>query len=168
MKHVVGKGALLGVLLGIGSLACGCGSGEEEPEPDGADAGDSDPALLFTQVSAGGYHTCALDQAGRVHCFGSDSLGQSTPPGETGFVFVSCGWAHSCAIGAGGAAHCWGSDMAGEVGQAMEQETPQNGRACAVGGNGYGLQQIPQILSNTGESGRHGPRTNETLGLIGR
>lgn len=38
------------------------------------------PPVDFVEVSAGWFHTCGLDAAGAVHCWGSDRGGQAQPP----------------------------------------------------------------------------------------
>ena len=52
------------------------------------------PAGIFTSVSAGGYHSCALDAAGAISCWGWDVTGQvsGTPAGA--YVSVSAGGGH--------------------------------------------------------------------------
>ncbi|MCP4465631.1 MAG: hypothetical protein GY813_02625 [Halieaceae bacterium] len=61
------------------------------------------------QVTAGEYHTCALDAAGAVSCWGSNEYGQSTVPAALGTVVqVTAGDSHTCALDAAGAVSCWG------------------------------------------------------------
>jgi len=50
---------------------------------------ESKPELVLltpgtvSQVSAGGYHSCALRTDGTVACWGSNGSGQATPPAST-------------------------------------------------------------------------------------
>ncbi len=60
----------------------------------------------FSDVSAGGDHTCAIRNGG-ILCWGSNSEGQSDPP-EGEFVQVSAGPHHTCAIRTDGELLCWG------------------------------------------------------------
>ncbi|MGH2667712.1 MAG: hypothetical protein ACRDH5_01075 [bacterium] len=49
------------------------------------------PAGTFTQVSAGGSHTCALKTDGTLHCWGDNTVGQvSNKPAGT-FTQVNAG-----------------------------------------------------------------------------
>ena len=87
-----------------------------------------------TQVSAGGYHTCAIKD-GQAYCWGLNTSGQlgdltvanpnipSKVSNRNG-VFensnvaqISAGEQHTCAI-KGGAGYCWGSDSEGKLGKA--------------------------------------------------
>ena len=63
----------------------------------------------YSSISAGDLHTCGLKLDGGVDCFGSDGLGQSSPPaGE--FLQVAAGGVHTCGINAGDSTvACWGS-----------------------------------------------------------
>jgi len=72
---------------------------------------DSEAPLVFTQVSAGGYHSCALDSVGGVTCWGDDTKGQLTDaPEETGYFDIASGAYHSCALNKAERVVCWGDD----------------------------------------------------------
>jgi hypothetical protein len=64
-------------------------------------------------VSAGGDHSCALDDSGVV-CWGDDAAGQSTVPALANPVKISAGFQHTCALDDSGVV-CWGSNNAGQV-----------------------------------------------------
>ncbi len=95
--------------------------------PSDDDFGQSEvPDGNYTDVSTGGYHTCAVNSDGAVVCWGAGKgeggtydFGQSTPPTGT-FVHVSAGDWHACALAADGSITCWGDDAAG-------QSTPPDG-----------------------------------------
>ncbi len=86
------------------------------------------PATIFSNVSAGGLHSCALTSTGAPWCWGyntSGQLGNGTSTGSTFPVLVSggltlvsitTGLAHSCGLTAAGAAWCWGTNANGELG----------------------------------------------------
>lgn len=78
--------------------------------------------------SAGGKHTCAVDQAGSVWCFGENSASQlgdgtqaerATPVQVAGLeqvVSVQNGDEHTCALGQSGGVWCWGKNNAKQIG----------------------------------------------------
>jgi hypothetical protein len=76
-------------------------------------------APAYNQVSAGVYHTCAInqffyDQAGPVQCWGSnyygdERTGQASPPSDL-FTQVSAGGFHTCGLKSDGSVQCWGSN----------------------------------------------------------
>ena len=84
--------------------------------------------ILNSTVSFG--HTCAVDAAGGVHCWGANGSGQvgdgttvtrtspvavtALPPG-TAVASVACGERHTCA-NAFGTVFCWGADDSGQLG----------------------------------------------------
>jgi alpha-tubulin suppressor-like RCC1 family protein len=80
-------------------------------------------------VSAGWFHSCALEADGRVACWGQNSLGQlgdgttvlvrTVPtfvPGVTDAVAVQAGAFNTCALRASGGVLCWGANGLGELG----------------------------------------------------
>ncbi|TVP50414.1 MAG: hypothetical protein EA350_00645, partial [Gemmatimonadales bacterium] len=80
---------------------------------------------LFTRVTSGYLHTCALADTGEIHCWGSNAFGQlGTGGGEGGsrvigtmrFDEVSAGNVHACAIAESGETFCWGSNQYGQLG----------------------------------------------------
>ena len=87
-------------------------------------------ATSLAQVSAGGYHTCALTTAGGVKCWGSNGSGQLgdgttdahfTPVDVSGLTsgvaaVAAGGWGHTCALTAAGGLKCWGSNSYGQLG----------------------------------------------------
>jgi alpha-tubulin suppressor-like RCC1 family protein len=86
-------------------------------------------ATDWAQVSAGGYHTCAVKQDGRIFCFGDGEYGQlgnnSTlksyvPVQEstlaTDWAQVSAGGSQTCAVKQDGRIFCWGWGIYGQLG----------------------------------------------------
>jgi len=65
------------------------------------------------KVSAGIYHTCALDDSGVV-CWGLDTDGQTSVPTLSNPVAVSAGGFHTCALDNSGVT-CWGKDFEGQA-----------------------------------------------------
>jgi alpha-tubulin suppressor-like RCC1 family protein len=91
-----------------------------------AAAGD---ASNWAQVSAGAAFTCALDEAKKIACWGTNTLGQladgtvtgkSSPTpitgGITDWIALDAGSNHACAIRESGALYCWGSNNRGQLG----------------------------------------------------
>jgi alpha-tubulin suppressor-like RCC1 family protein len=90
-------------------------------------SGGQAPAV-FTSISAGYRHTCALAPGGTAYCWGNNDSAQvgnggtgsaDTPAAVAGglqFVQISAGGDHSCGIAVGGAAYCWGSNAHGQLG----------------------------------------------------
>jgi alpha-tubulin suppressor-like RCC1 family protein len=84
----------------------------------------------FTQIAAGGNHTCGVDPVGQAWCWGLNSngeIGDSTyqvfrvtpvavKHGATRFVEIQTGAGHTCARTAAGQAFCWGKNEDGQLG----------------------------------------------------
>ncbi|MGB7963762.1 MAG: hypothetical protein WCF12_12520 [Propionicimonas sp.] len=111
-----------------------------------------------TALSAGGSHTCAITETGKVRCWGSGRQGQlgvraainSRVPVEVvglapGTVAVSAGKSHSCAITRAGAVMCWGDNGSGQLGDGTTASSvlPVN----VVG--------LPSEVSTIAAGGRH-------------
>lgn len=83
------------------------------------------PRRVWSSVSAGATHTCALDGSGRGYCWGdnswkrlgiSDSVNQRRPVAvETPqrFRFLAAGSVETCALTAEGGTVCWGGEQPG-------------------------------------------------------
>ena len=92
-RFSVSQGPITAVSAG-GDHACGivvgaifCWGDDSRDQVTGGTPGnaiaitDRDGNVIpFIAVSAGGFHTCGLTQDGKVHCWGADHRGQSTPP----------------------------------------------------------------------------------------
>lgn len=88
------------------------------------------PPGMFTQISAGFDHTCALDPVGSIWCWGNDADGQLGDGAATGpqavpvqvdgsgtvFSRVAAGKGFTCALSQGGLPYCWGDDSGEQLG----------------------------------------------------
>ena len=69
-------------------------------------------------LSAGARHTCAIDAADALHCWGDDSDGQTRVPADVAgwrAVAAAKGGCHTCGLALDGGVRCWGCDANGEV-----------------------------------------------------
>jgi alpha-tubulin suppressor-like RCC1 family protein len=89
--------------------------------------------LVFSSISAGRAHTCALASNKTAYCWGSGNVGQlgngrtdhvsvpvavSAPDGGRSLTFLSlaAGDGHTCGVASDGAAYCWGNGNSGQLG----------------------------------------------------
>lgn len=97
------------------------------------------PSGGLTEVAVGAFHSCALQAAGTVACWGSQtalgdgfvdsdvSSGRSTAATVAvatairGVSMISAGGGHSCAVTSAGAVRCWGSNSSGELGNGTDE-----------------------------------------------
>ena len=136
------RNALIAAVPLIVGLLTGCNAGSADTtDATPSVSGSAAPApASIASVSAGGYHTCALDDAGTISCWGLGEYGQlgtgaretdtgTTPidaPAGVTFTAVAAGNAHSCAIDADGSVWCWGIDGDGtHDGENSEPHGPQ-------------------------------------------
>ena len=82
----------------------------------------------LTKLAAGGEHSCALNSAGEVHCWGGNAHGQlgdgstssrSSPAQVFGLgtvTAISAGAGHTCALLDSGRVSCWGDNRRGQLG----------------------------------------------------
>jgi alpha-tubulin suppressor-like RCC1 family protein len=107
----------------------------------------------FSQVTAGGFHTCGLKPDGYVQCWGSNEKllectetgcayvygGQASPP-ATRFKQISAGLYHTCGVTVDGNVDCWGYNPHGETadrtgGNWVEVSAGEN-HTCALRADG--------------------------------
>ena len=67
----------------------------------------------FSQVSAGGEHSCALRTDGTITCWGRNVEGRLDAPSGS-FSQISAGWHHSCGLRDDGTITCWGNNTYGQ------------------------------------------------------
>ena len=75
--------------------------------------GSSPPAGVFEAVATGDWHSCALDSAGHITCWGF-AVGSWPPPSGT-FAEVTAGRHLSCARTISGIAQCWTREDPGDI-----------------------------------------------------
>lgn len=84
----------------------------------------------WAAVAPGAYHTCAIDQAGQLWCFGDGARGMlgngvtsATLPVELdqSWRAASAHGDSTCALGVNGAIACWGDDGAYQLGDGQRQ-----------------------------------------------
>jgi len=113
----------------------GDGTFTDSDVPVAVDASGVLAGRTLIQISAGGYHTCALDTAGHGYCWGNGSNGElgdgtaisSDVPvavdasgvlaGKT-LTQISGGFSHTCALDSAGHVYCWGQNYLGGLGDA--------------------------------------------------
>ena len=139
----VSAGGLHSVALDVVSSTWAAGFNEDGQLGDGSRSARDAPVhtrlpedIVLVSVSAGDFHTLALDQHGEAWAWGWNGNGQlgdgstldrSAPvriqvPAGTTFASVAAGGFHSVAIDQDGAAWGWGANQLGEVGDGTQEQ----------------------------------------------
>lgn len=110
---------------------------------------DQPPQGLFTRVSVGFDHACAINSAGRIVCWGNPASVTVAPPAGT-YIALSSAQGDNCAVRADGALRCWGDTLADTMPTTgvFREVSAYNGRACAIAADGaLHCWQSPGIAS---------------------
>ena len=177
VKQIVASSTYVCALLEGGDVRCwgspqkgelgypdGVGDDETPASHDPVDVGE--PAV---ELAAGGNHTCALLESGRVRCWGSgiegelgygnvDDVGDDETPAQVGDVnvggtvtqIVATGFG-TCALLEGGSVRCWGGADDGELGYGNrdnigDDESPASAGNVVVGGT---VTQLSSAIIST-------------------
>lgn len=152
---VANEGAFTCGLTGDGKAYCwGSSWGGRLGDGSGAEAGKAvtTPQLVvgghtFSQIAAGGGHSCALTTSGAAYCWGENSLGQLGIANETPSsrpVAVSGGLTFqqidtytgvTCGVATNGSAWCWGEGWSGALGNG--QTSDSNVPVLVQGGHSF-------------------------------
>ncbi len=109
----------------------------------------------YGKLSSQSHHTCAIDTAGALYCWGQNSSGSlgigpgnySLSPVKIGsdndWEKVTAGGSHTCAIKTNGALYCWGQNNFGQLGDGSNKDryhpvkvgTDSDWKYVASGGN---------------------------------
>ena len=159
---------------GTSGDALTCGDGFVDPG-EACDDGNTQPAdgcevdcsttVGVAKFALGGNHTCAIDYAGSLRCFGANDRGQlgygnnrNIGLVDTPFVWgravdlpdpvraVALGEQHTCALTIGGEVYCWGAGDRGQLGQgttldygADPGQTPGELKPVPLGGQAFAI-----------------------------
>lgn len=101
-------------------FTCGLSeSGEAHCWGDNSKAQAMAPAGIFSEISAGARHACAVESQGVV-CWGDDTAYDGTFVGQTqapdrSLRGIAAGWEHTCGLERDGKVTCWGRGTEGEL-----------------------------------------------------
>jgi alpha-tubulin suppressor-like RCC1 family protein len=116
-----------------------------------ASAGNVDIGGKATQIAAGGRHTCALLDTGKVRCWGSNKFGQlgyahtnnigdNETPSSVGdiklgekAIQIATGELFTCALLFTGKVRCWGYNHAGQLGYGHTKNIGDDETPASVG-----------------------------------
>lgn len=106
------------------------GTGSTSPSSTTFDPTELDPGVLYKDVTAGAYHSCAITTDNELKCWGTNSSLQALGTGgspvaittvDAGVEYrqVSAGTSHTCAITMDDKLKCWGNNASGQVGDGV-------------------------------------------------
>jgi alpha-tubulin suppressor-like RCC1 family protein len=193
--RVAGDGRYVAVRAG-GAHSCGLttagivacwGANDRGQLGDGSRTGRTVPVrvhlpegVVVRAVATGNAHACALDDEGRLYCWGANAAGQlgdgsrverPTPVPTAGalrFAAIAAGGAHSCGVTADGTVHCWGANESGQLGTG--DRTPRSTPASTVLPAGARIAQLALgaahscALASSGEAWCWGRNATGQLG----
>ena len=101
------------------------------------------PAQRWKAIDAGHRHSCAIDAAGSLWCFGTSVDGETgvraaqatpySPPvqlADEPWESIALGTSYSCGVRAGGALYCWGRNDQGQLGVGSTDNQAVPARVC--------------------------------------
>ena len=109
---------------GNGNVGCQGDDTYGQSTVPAAASGDADEsAYIFTAITAGKNHTCAIEgvkgnsvqTVGSARCWGSNLQGQSSPPADSDFIAITAGAYHTCGLKSDGTVRCWGDNSYGQA-----------------------------------------------------
>jgi alpha-tubulin suppressor-like RCC1 family protein len=123
-------------------------------------------STVLTQISAGGYHTCALSSGGSAYCWGQNNYGElgnnsttdsgvSVAPTYNGLftsgtvIQITAGLYHTCALTSLGTAYCWGYGTYGQRGDNNSLITTQSTPVAVVTTGVLSGKTLSQISAGT-------------------
>ncbi len=143
------------------------GYGNEDDVGDNETPGSVGPVSLgagrtAVAISAGGSHTCAILDNGRMRCWGSghlgalgygneNDIGDDEPPGSVGPVFlgngrtavaITAGEYHTCALLDTGRVRCWGLGESGQLGYGNTADVGDDETPGSVGPVSLGRKAV--------------------------
>ncbi len=119
------------------AVSAACGGQKVDSSPTDNEAWGpceaEDPAPAIVQIAAGGHHTCALTQDGRVRCWGPTdrgvlALGVTLP--ECDGIFLVCDRGSRCCVGDDEPPRCLENTI--QLGLPATQVAVGSGHACAL------------------------------------
>ena len=116
------------------------------PSPQPPDTAPTPPPTEVTgpwrAVAVGEHHSCALNTAGHIKCWGSNRSGETDAP-EGVYTAIAAAF-DSCALRADGTVTCWGAGSSENRNRYLS--TLANFTSLSVGGNGCGVTTDRSIL----------------------
>ena len=126
-------------------------------------------------LSAGARHTCAIDAADALHCWGDDSDGRTRVPADVAAwraVAAAKGGCHTCGLALDGSVRCWGCDANGEVsgvptvpgGNRWISVGAGKGVSCGVASVDRAVRCWGRFMPQVGTNPWYGPWSRVTVG----
>ena len=98
----------------------------------------------YTQVTAGGDHTCGLRSDGSVICWGRDTNGQLRVPADERFTMIEAGGLYTCGLRSDRASLCWGHvyELGEDVPEVIREQVappfpPEDEQFTAISASGF-------------------------------